>query len=88
MVSHTSNNPMKMENCEVHNVASMCHPLEMNRQWTFLLHEIQPDVVHVNCCWIPACAFIQKWVQDLGIKWYLLAWNVGTWIMKQTLLDS
>ena len=50
VVSHTSNNPMKMENCEVHNVASMCHPLEMNRQWTFLLHEIQPDVVHVNCC--------------------------------------
>ena len=84
VVSHTSNNPMKMENCEVHNVASMCHPLEMNRQWTFLLHEIQPDVVHVNCCWIPACAFIQKWVQDLGYKVVLTPHGMlEPWIMKR-----
>ena len=84
VVSHTSNNPMKMENCEVHNVASMCHPLEMNRQWIFLLHEIQPDVVHVNCCWIPACAFIQKWAQDLGYKVVLTPHGMlEPWIMKR-----
>lgn len=84
VVSHTSNNPVKMENCEVHNVASMRHPLEMNRQWAFLLHEIQPDVVHVNCCWIPACAFIQKWAQDLGYKVVLTPHGMlEPWIMKR-----
>ena len=40
----------------------------MKKGWQKLLYEIHPDVVHVNCCWMPQSAWTQKWAQQAGYK--------------------
>lgn len=42
---------------------SLWHLRRMRRQWMALLEEILPDVLHVNCCWLPHCALVQRWTQ-------------------------
>lgn len=84
VVSHASENPVVVEHCTVHYIAFIRHPFEMRRQWEFLLNNIQPDVVHVNCCWMPACAFIQRWAQVLGYRVVLTPHGMlEPWIMKR-----
>lgn len=68
VVTHISDNPVEMSNCQIHYVAGFKHFLQMKREWTKLLHTIQPDVVHINCCWMPGCALTQKWAQKAGYK--------------------
>jgi glycosyltransferase involved in cell wall biosynthesis len=41
---------------------------EVKKQWNELLQTIQPDLVHINCCWTPLCVLTQKWAQQLGYK--------------------
>mgnify|MGYP005845932225 CR=1 FL=1 len=40
----------------------------MKTVWKKMLDEIHPDVVHVNCCWMPQSAWTQKWAQQAGYK--------------------
>lgn len=84
VVSHTSENPVKMDNCKVYFIPGIRDFMEIKRQWRILLTQLQPDVVHVNCCWMPACAFIQKWAQALGYKVVLTPHGMlEPWIMKR-----
>ena len=59
--THQSKSPLKMENCIVHYVPKYIPLLHI---WTdtisTLFDNIQPDIVHINCCWIPDCAAIQR----------------------------
>lgn len=41
----------------------LTHLLRMRRQWMTLLDELQPDVLHINCCWLPQCALVQHWTR-------------------------
>lgn len=67
IVTHRSDAPVEMMNCQVHYID--CYILRrMKREWTKLLNELQPDIIHINGCWRPQCAFAQKWAQDLGYK--------------------
>lgn len=66
--THASENPVDIQNCQIHNLATIKHPTEFKRQFQFLIKEIQPDVFHVNGCWTPGCALTQKWAQAMGIK--------------------
>ncbi len=66
--THASENPVDIQNCQIHNLATIKHPTEFKRQFQFLIKEIQPDVFHVNGCWTPSCALTQKWAQAMGIK--------------------
>lgn len=68
VITHISDNPVKMSNCQVHYIAGLKHPLQMKKEWTGLLRDIQPDVVHINCCWMPGCALTQKWTQKAEYK--------------------
>lgn len=68
VVSHASTTPLAMKNCQVHNLVPINSPLELKRQWTYLLHDISPNLVHINCCWTPSCALLQRWAQNLGFK--------------------
>lgn len=68
IVTHPSDNPVEMKNCRVHEITGFKHLLQMKREWKGVLHEVRPDVVHVNCCWMPGCAFTQKWAQQWGYK--------------------
>ena len=68
IVTHPSDNPVEMANCQVHYMIDFKRFRQMKKEWSALLDEIQPDVVHVNCCWMPGCALTQKWAQRKGYK--------------------
>jgi glycosyltransferase involved in cell wall biosynthesis len=84
VVSHASGNPVKMDNCKVYFISEISNFMEIKRQWRILLTQLQPDVVHINCCWMPACAFTQKWAQALGYKVVLTPHGMlEPWIMAR-----
>ena len=69
ILTHQSGNPLTMENCEVHFIPRY-RPFSATwkKDVMGLFNEIQPDVVHVNCCWTPDCAMVQKLAQKMGYK--------------------
>lgn len=84
IITHISKEPLPIENCQLHNIATWRHPIEMKRQWETFLKQINPDIVHINCCWIPQCAFIQKWTQKLKYKVVLTPHGMlEPWIIKR-----
>ena len=51
-----------LANTKVHTIElSLKHIRRMKRQWMALLDAVRPDIVHINCCWMPQCALVQKW---------------------------
>lgn len=40
----------------------------MKKAWKELLDRLHPDLVHVNCCWMPQSAWAQQWAQTAGYK--------------------
>ena len=83
IVSHVSLNPVGIENSQIHYI-SFSVLNGMKKEWQALLNKIQPDVIHVNCCWMPQCAFAQKWAQQLGYKVVLTPHGMlEPWIMKR-----
>lgn len=85
IITHASENPLVMENCTVHYVHNY-QPLSYswNMSIAFLLDEIKPDIVHVNCCWMPACAAVQRIAQNRGYKVVLTPHGMlEPWIIKR-----
>ena len=84
IVSHVSNNPVNIGNSQVHYIPTFNQYRKMKRQWLFLLNEINPDIVHINCCWMPGCALTQKWSQELNYKIVLTPHGMlEPWIIKR-----
>lgn len=84
IVSHVSNNLVNIGNCQVHYIPTFNQYRKMKRQWLFLLNEINPDIVHINCCWMPGCALTQKWSQELNYKIVLTPHGMlEPWIIKR-----
>lgn len=84
VVTHASENPVEIENCQVYYIAMLRHVREMKRQWMYWLNELESDVVHVNCCWMPQCALVQRWAQRVGYKIVLTPHGMlEPWIMKR-----
>ena len=69
ILTHSSPNPLHMAGCTVHFIPRY-RPLSASWRDAVLalLDEIRPDVVHVNCCWTPDCAAIQRLAQKRGYK--------------------
>lgn len=69
IVTHISENPLVMENCEVHYIPRY---RPFSASWERAVREVldgcNPDVVHINCCWTPDCAMVQKLAQQCGYK--------------------
>lgn len=83
IVSHASANEVEIPNCTIHRISSSVLGA-MKAEWTQLLDTIQPDVVHVNCCWLPQMAFAQKWAQQKGYKVVLTPHGMlEPWIMAR-----
>ena len=85
IITHASENPLPMENCTVHYVPEY-NPFK--RAWkrlvAGLMEEIRPDIVHVNCCWMPACAAVQRIAQKHGYKVVLTPHGMlEPWIVKR-----
>lgn len=69
VVSHRSANQVTLENASIHYIEDSLWKLKSaKKQWLDILNEVRPDVVHVNCCWIPLCAYTQQWSQEAGYK--------------------
>lgn len=85
IITHASKNPLVMENCTVHYVNNyQPFSYSWNTSIAFLLDEIGPDVVHVNCCWLPACATVQRIAQKRGYKVVLTPHGMlEPWIIKR-----
>lgn len=83
VVSHGSANPVELGNCQVNYISRLLSG-RMKREWQALIEEIKPDVVHINCCWMPGCAFAQKWAQQMGVKVVLSPHGMlEPWIMAR-----
>lgn len=58
--------------------------IHMKKEWIKLLNNIHPDIIHVNCCWLPQCAWVQLWAQELDYKVVLTPHGMlEPWIMKR-----
>lgn len=69
IVTSKSENPLPVENATLHYIpCNITAYFKMKKEWISLLNTIHPDIVHVNCCWLPCSAFTQKWAQQLGFK--------------------
>lgn len=84
VVTTASAHPLSMEQARV--IVIPAHWPQYRRMrdaWRKLLEEIRPDVVHVNCCWLPQCAWVQRWAQQQGYKVVLTPHGMlEPWIIK------
>ena len=84
VATHRSEHELPLENCTIHYIDHWTHYRQMKRQWAALLDQINPDVVHVNCCWQPESAIVQKWSSRRGFKSvYSPHGMLEPWIMKR-----
>lgn len=67
IVTHKNTNPLSIYNAKIHYISNSLLG-GMTDEFSALLKEIQPDVVHVNGCWEPTCALAQRVAQGLGYK--------------------
>ena len=77
-----------LPNTFVHTIElSLKNVWTMKRQWMQLLEEVKPEIVHVNCCWMPQCALVQRWTRKkLGHNVKILITPHGMlepWIIKR-----
>ena len=85
IITHASENPLPISNCEIHYV-SVYNPINgrFKNEVSKLFDVIKPDLVHVNCCWMPACAFVQQMAQKHNIKVVLTPHGMlEPWIIKR-----
>ena len=80
-----SENPVTMENAQIKFIpCNWKQRKSMKNAWLKLLQEIKPDVVHINCCWLPQCAWAQLWAQKAGYKVVLSPHGMlEPWIMAR-----
>lgn len=80
-----SENPLPIEQARVIYLPShWTQYRKMKKAWCKLLDEIRPDLVHVNCCWMPQSAWTQQWAQQAGYKVVLSPHGMlEPWIMAR-----
>ena len=85
VITHTSENPLPIDNCEIYYVSGY-NPINgrFKNEVSSFFDLIKPDVVHVNCCWLPACAVVQRMAQRRGCKVVLTPHGMlEPWIIKR-----
>ena len=85
IITHASENPLAIENCTVHYVPEY-NPFKgaWRKRVAEMMEEVKPDIVHVNCCWMPACAAVQRIAQKRGYKVVLTPHGMlEPWIIKR-----
>ncbi|MFI3293148.1 MAG: glycosyltransferase [Rikenellaceae bacterium] len=83
IVTVKSTDDLTLRNCSVHHISPGIFG-SAKQEWCTILNTIKPNVVHINCCWIPQCSFVQKWAQELGYKVVLTPHGMlEPWIVKR-----
>ncbi|MDR2010186.1 MAG: glycosyltransferase [Bacteroidales bacterium] len=85
IVTHPSKQPVTVENAQIHYLSgSFLQIFSIKKQWQKLLKDIRPDMVHINCCWNPLCAYTQAWAQQSGYKVILTPHGMlEPWIIRR-----
>lgn len=85
IVTANTDNQLIIENAKVLYIPCNIRKYSsMKKEWNRILDEIKPDLVHVNCCWMPCCALTQKWAQKKGYKVILTPHGMlEPWIMNR-----
>lgn len=85
IITHVSENPLQIDNCKVHNVPSY-NPFNgrFKNEVSKLIGIVKPDLVHVNCCWLPTCTIVQQIALKCGLKVVLTPHGMlEPWIIKR-----
>lgn len=85
IITHVSENPLQIDNCKIHNVPDY-NPFNgrFKNEVSKLINKVKPDLVHVNCCWLPACTLVQRMAQKCGLKVVLTPHGMlEPWIIKR-----
>ncbi len=83
VVTHQSTNDVEIVGATVHYISSSLRGA-MKNEWFELLDSLLPNVVHINCCWLPSCALLQKWAKKKGYPTILTPHGMlEPWIMKR-----
>ena len=82
IATHRSANELPIENATVHYVSPSL--LGMRGEWEGLIGTLRPDVVHVNCCWLPLTALSLLWAKRAGQRVVLSPHGMlEPWIMRR-----
>lgn len=69
IVTSKTKNPISIENAKIIFIPNkLIDIFEIKKEWEEILLQISPNIVHINCCWMPLCSLTQKWAQKLGYK--------------------
>jgi glycosyltransferase involved in cell wall biosynthesis len=63
IATYQSEHPVIINNSTIHYLHHSVFR-GLKKEWLNLLNHVNPDLIHINTCWLPACAFLQKWAQD------------------------
>lgn len=66
VATHRTDDELPLENCTMHYISGMGINVSgsIKEEVWALIEEVHPDVVHVNCCWTPLCAYFTTWTRE------------------------
>lgn len=69
VITHHSSRERTLEKCEIHYINNKWLPWNRTKkEFSKLLVDINPDIVHINGCWTPLCSMIAIWAKKTGFK--------------------
>lgn len=85
VVTHRSENELILQNCCVHYINTSWFPWSSTkREFISLIDDLNPDVFHANCCWLPLSALTSIWAKERGYKVvYTPHGMLEPWIMER-----
>lgn len=85
VVTHRSENELRLENCRLHYIGMRWLPWSSTKhEFNSLLDNLHPDVFHTNCCWLPLSAMTSCWAKAKGYKVvYTPHGMLEPWIMQR-----
>ena len=85
IVTCPTTNPIEIKNSQIIYLSSTWKKTtSLKKEWNLILDEIKPDLVHINCCWQPESALIQKWSKQEGFKTVLTPHGMlESWIISR-----
>ncbi|MDY4174585.1 MAG: glycosyltransferase [Bacteroidales bacterium] len=69
VLTHQSPNERQLQGCTLHYIDNKFLPWDnCKKDFLRILDQVKPDIVHVNCCWMPLCSMVAQWAKDQGLK--------------------
>ena len=71
VVTHQSREMLEIVNAQIHTIPSFSlleGGRSFKREWLLMLKRIDPDIIQINGCWLPGCAYAGLWAKQVGYK--------------------